>query len=57
MFLDDKPSAQTARRMQEGDSLFARVSRESMARTILEMLPDGSTHGRIIPLVGAAENG
>ncbi len=57
MFLDDKPSAQPARRMQEGDSLFARVSRESLARTILEMLPDVSTHGRIIPLVGAAENG
>jgi uncharacterized protein YbjT (DUF2867 family) len=57
MFLDDKPSAQPARRMQEGDSLFARVSRESLARTILEMLPDGSTHGRIIPLVAAAENG
>jgi uncharacterized protein YbjT (DUF2867 family) len=57
MFLDDKSSAHPARRMQEGDSLFARVSRESLARTILEMLPDSSTHDRIIPLVGAAEKG
>jgi uncharacterized protein YbjT (DUF2867 family) len=54
MFLDDEPSNQPARRMQEGDSLFARVSRESLARTILEIRGDASTHGRIIPLVGAA---
>jgi hypothetical protein len=53
MFLDDTPSVEPARVMQEGDSLFARVSREALARTILGILADKSTHAKAIPLVGA----
>jgi len=53
MFLDDTPSEQAARPMQDGDSPFARVSREALARTILGLLADTSTHGKAIPLVGA----
>lgn len=53
MFLDDTPCAQPARPMREGDSLFARVSREALARTILGILADKSTHAKAIPLVGA----
>lgn len=53
MFLDDAPSDQPARAKQDGDSLFARVSREALARTILAMMNDTGTHGRAIPLVGA----
>jgi uncharacterized protein YbjT (DUF2867 family) len=48
--LDDKPSEQPARPMREGDSLLSRVSRESLARTVVQVLRDASTHGRIIPL-------
>ena len=53
MVLDDKPSNEAARPMEEGDSLFSRVSREALARTILEMRDDPSTHQQAIPLVGA----
>lgn len=49
----DHDAQQPARPMQDGDSLFARVSREALARTILGLLADTSTHGKAIPLVGA----
>lgn len=54
MLLDDAPCDLPAREMRPGDSLLARLSRESLARTIVTMLGDPSTHGRAVALVPAA---
>ena len=54
MLLDDAPCDLPAREMQPGDSLLARLSRESLARTVVAVLDDPSTHGRAVPLVPAA---
>ncbi len=51
MLLDDAPSAVAAQEMQLGDSLLSRVSREALARTIMAVLGDPSTHGRAVALV------
>lgn len=51
MLLDDSPSTLAAREMQPGDSLLAKLSRESLARTIVAALGDRSTYGRAVPLV------
>lgn len=51
MMLDDAPSEHPARRMQPGDSLLAKVSREALARTIVATLEDASSYGLAVPLV------
>ena len=53
MLLDDASGALPAREMRPGDSLLAKLSRESLARTIVAVLGDPSTHGRTVPLVPA----
>ena len=53
MLLDDSRCAVRAREMRPGDSLLSKVSRESLARTIVAILGDPSTHGRAVPLVAA----
>ena len=54
MLLDDAPSSLPAREMRSGDSLLAKLSRESLARTVVAVLDDRSTHGRAVPLVPVA---
>lgn len=56
MLLDDAPSKQPAEPMRQGDRLLAKVSRESVARTIVQMLGDRSTFGRAIPLCRGRDN-
>jgi uncharacterized protein YbjT (DUF2867 family) len=51
MLLDDAPSARPAQEMRPGDSLLSKVSRESLARTIVAVLGDSSMHGRAVALV------
>jgi len=51
MLLDDAPSAVPAQEMRPGDSLLSKVSRESLARTVMAVLGDPSTHGRAVALV------
>lgn len=53
MMLGDAPSAQPARPMRPGDSLLAKVSREALARTIVQTLDDRATFGRAIALTAA----
>ena len=53
MLLDDASGALPAREMCPGDSLLAKLSRESLARTIVGVLGDPSTYGRAVPLVPA----
>jgi uncharacterized protein YbjT (DUF2867 family) len=53
MLLDDASGALPAREMRPGDSLLAKLPRESLARTIVAVLGDPSTHGRTVPLVPA----
>lgn len=54
MLLDDAPSPLQAREMRPRDSLLAKLSRESLARTVVAVLGDPATHGRVVPLVPAA---
>lgn len=51
MLLDDAPSSLPAREMRSGDSLLAKLSRESLARRVVAVLDDAATHGRVVPLV------
>lgn len=54
MLLDDAPSSLPAREMRSGDSLLAKLSRESLARTVVGVLGDPTTYGRAVPLVPAS---
>ena len=51
MMLDDASSLDAAREMKSGDSLLKKVSREALARTVIQALNDHSTIGRSIALV------
>jgi uncharacterized protein YbjT (DUF2867 family) len=51
MMLDDASSSAAAREMKSGDSLLKKVSREALARTVIQALSDHSTIGRSIALV------
>ena len=51
MLLDDTPSELPAQEMRPGDSLLSKVSRESLARMVMAVLGDPSTHGRAVALV------
>lgn len=51
MMLDDASSSDAAREMKSGDSLLKKVSREALARTVIQALNDHSTIGRSIALV------
>jgi hypothetical protein len=51
MLLDDAPCALPAREMRPGDSLLSKVSREFLARTVMAVRGDPSTHGRAVALV------
>ncbi|NBO83153.1 MAG: NAD(P)-dependent oxidoreductase [Betaproteobacteria bacterium] len=51
MMLDDASSLDAALEMKPGDSLLKKVSREALARTVIQVLDDRSTIGRSIALV------
>jgi uncharacterized protein YbjT (DUF2867 family) len=51
MMLDDASSLDAAREMKPGDSLLKKVSREALARTMIQALNDRSTIGRFVALV------
>lgn len=51
MMLDDSSSSDPAREMKPGDSLLKKVSREALARSVIQAFKDRSTIGRPVALV------
>lgn len=51
LMLDDTSSSLPAREMKPGDSLFKTISREALARAVIQALNDRSTFGRPIALI------
>ena len=57
MMLDDSPSTDAARPMEPNDSLLSKVSREALARMIVEMIGSPLTVSRAIPVVAGSTTG